>query len=235
MGLFGNDTKLREEDRIYRIKIRERLLDIPGLFDSKTSKIIDKGLCAPKFKVTSSTIEIDRKIDELSENIASIETDVPDVKKLFQGTLVEMFAFRNDEKSKSKGKEYEQMCTNWELDAKINITKIELENLKKQRAELDPNDSFFNMKKDNLEKEIKSKADSFKRLLEAKYQNKIYSDLLDKADLEKFIEKSANFSPKEFEQNVNNMRKKLVKDKVKKNRINDLYNEYLNMLDDSDN
>ena len=31
MGLFGKDYK--EEDRLYRIKIRERLLEIPGLFD----------------------------------------------------------------------------------------------------------------------------------------------------------------------------------------------------------
>ena len=55
MGLFGKDYK--EEDRLYRIKIRERLLEIPGLFDSpSSSKIVDNGLCAPYFKVTKSSI-----------------------------------------------------------------------------------------------------------------------------------------------------------------------------------
>ena len=145
MGLFGKDYK--EEDRLYRIKIRERLLEIPGLFDSpSSSKIVDNGLCAPYFKVTKSTIEMDEKIDELSKSIASVKTEIPGSQKVYEGLLVEMFTYRNDESNVCKGKEFEQLCKNWEVDKAMCEAKIKIENLKKQKAELDPNDLYYNMK-----------------------------------------------------------------------------------------
>ncbi|OLA10444.1 MAG: hypothetical protein BHW12_02765 [Coprobacillus sp. 28_7] len=236
MGLFGNDTKLREEDRIYRIKIRERLLEIPGLFDSpSSSKIVDNGLCAPYFKVTKSTIEMDEKIDELSKSIASVKTEIPGSQKVYEGLIVEMFTYRNDESNVCKGKEFEQLCKNWEVDKAMCEAKIKIENLKKQKAELDPNDLYYNMKSKKIDDDIKSEADTIKRLLEVMFLNDKYLGVVKKSDIENTVNECANSTSKDFAKQVNLLRKKRVKNDLEKNRKEDQYKLYSNMLDDSDN
>lgn len=233
MGLFGKDYK--EEDRLYRIKIREKLLDIPGLFDTpESSKVIDMGLCAPAFKVTKSTIEMDEKIEELAQSIYDIKTNVPGIKKIYQGLLVEMFAYRNDSQKACKGKDFEQTCKKWDLEKQFNKAKVNIENLKIQKEQLDPNDLNYNMKTKKFDADIKSEADTIKRLLEAQYMNDKYNSVVDKVEVEKVIESCVTCNSKDFAKQVNDLRKQRVKNDLEKNRMNDLYSQFYDMLDDSD-
>ena len=236
MAPFGIILRdLSEDDRLYRNRIKERLLSTPGLFDNdKAREVIDEGLCAPTFKVTKLTLQIDEKIDDLSKVIKDNASGDHDSQKVYQGLLIEMFSYRNDESNSKKFKDFDDVSRNWELDAKICEISNVVSNLKKEKDSLDKDDAFYNMKLKKLEEDIKVQSDSLKRLLTTLYMNNRYMNVVKKQDIEKTVEDCNSASPKDFTKQVNKLRKQRVKNDLVNNRKEAQYRQFLSWNDDTD-
>ena len=91
------------------------------------------------------------------------------------------------------------------------------------------------MKSKKIDDDIKSEADTIKRLLEVMFLNDKYLGVVKKSDIENTVNECANSTSKDFAKQVNLLRKKRVKNDLEKNRKEDQYKLYSNMIDDSDN
>lgn len=230
MGLFSKNY--RDDEREIRKNIRNKISNIPGLFSGRAASVIEEGLCNPIFEPTKSTIEVDEKIQEVVNNISKLSPDANAV-KMYQGLLIEMFTFRNDPTNNCKSKEYREISNKWDLDAKMCGKRVEIEKYSKELKELDENDPFINMNKNNLNKKIENAKSQLKDLIKLAFDGQIYIGLIEQEEHNNYITNNAP-SVKDFTKKVDDLRKQRVKIALDNNLKQRAIDEYNAMLDSSD-